>query len=320
MASPPKDRFPRLPSAKKTRRLCRQKASFCFNIPPHHSQQSIFIAANHEWSSAPLVILPVPLNLLQNYPQRELNEYAAVGAALRRMNEERLSKMKKNLLLALVCTALTLPTVAQNKIDNRLGDSAEVLRQILAKPDEIPKSVLNRAVCVLVFPAVKKVGIGLGVTYGRGVILCRSGAQMDGPWSAPAMYKLDVGSLGVQLGSSSTDYVLLIETRRGAEKILSGKLKLGADATAVAGPSGAKAVGANDPNIDILTYSRAKGGLFAGAALGSASMTTDDDANKAVYDKNISATEIVREGAVTATPAGKSLISVLTKASPKRSA
>jgi lipid-binding SYLF domain-containing protein len=226
--------------------------------------------------------------------------------------------MKRNLLLALVCTALTLPTVAQNKMDDRLGDSAEVLRQILAKPDEVPKPLLNRAVCVLVFPAVKKVGVGLGVSYGRGVILCRSGAQMDGPWSAPAMYKLDVGTLGVQLGSTSTDYVLLVETRRGAEKILSGKLKLGADATAVAGPSGAKAVGANDPNVDILTYSRAKGGLFAGASLGSVSLTTDDSANRDVYGKDVTATEIVREGSVTTTPAGKSLIGVLTKASPKR--
>jgi lipid-binding SYLF domain-containing protein len=230
------------------------------------------------------------------------------------------SAMKKNLLLALVCTAVTLPAVAQSKIDNRLGDSAEVLRQILAKPDGIPQNLLDKSVCVLVFPAVKKVGIGIGVTYGRGVIVCRSGADMTGPWSAPAMYKLDVGSLGVQLGSSSTDYVLLVETKTGAQKILSGKAKLGADATAVAGPTGAKAVAANDPGVDVLTYSRAKGGLFAGASIASASMDTDDDANKAVYGKNITATEIVREGAVTVTPAGKALDSVLRKASPKRSA
>jgi SH3 domain-containing YSC84-like protein 1 len=228
--------------------------------------------------------------------------------------------MNKKLLVALVCTAVTLPAVAQNKIDNRLGDSAEVLKQILAKEDGIPQNLLDKSVCVLVFPAVKKVGIGIGVTYGRGVIICRSGADMNGPWSAPAMYKLDVGSLGVQLGSSSTDYVLLVETKTGAQKILSGKMKLGADATAVAGPTGAKAVAANDPGVDVLTYSRAKGGLFAGASIASASMDTDDDANKAVYGKNITATEIVREGAVTVTPAGKALDNILRKASPKRSA
>jgi SH3 domain-containing YSC84-like protein 1 len=225
--------------------------------------------------------------------------------------------MKKTALLALVSVAMTLPALAQNKTDNRLGESAEVLNQLILKPDSIPQAYLNKARCVLVFPAVKKVGVGLGVTYGRGVIVCRSGTNMTGPWSAPAMYKLDVGSLGVQLGSSTTDYVLLVMTPTGAQKILSGKLKLGADATAVAGPTGAKAVGANDTNVDVLTYSRAKSGLFAGASLASASLDTDDDANKAVYGKDITATSIVREGGVTVTPAGKRLDEILTKESPK---
>jgi SH3 domain-containing YSC84-like protein 1 len=225
--------------------------------------------------------------------------------------------MKKTALAALISVAITLPTFAQNKIDDRLGNSAEVLKQILAKSDEIPQSLLNRAVCVLVFPSVKKVAVGVGGTYGRGVIICRSGVDMKGPWSAPAMYKIDVGTLGVQLGTSSTDYVLLVETKTGAEKILSGKLKLGAECSAVAGPTGAKAVGQNDPNVDVLTYSRAKGGLFAGASLGSAGLDTDDDANKSVYGKDITATSIVREGAVKATPAGQPLVNILTKASPK---
>jgi lipid-binding SYLF domain-containing protein len=225
--------------------------------------------------------------------------------------------MKKTALLALVSVAMTLPVIAQSKIDNRLGESAEVLNQLILKPDAIPQAYLNKARCVLVFPAVKKVGVGIGVTYGRGVINCRTGTDMTGPWSAPAMYKMDVGSLGVQLGSSSTDYVLLVLTKTGAEKILSGKLKLGAGCSAVAGPSGAQAQGLNDPNVDVLTYSRAKGGLFAGAALGSASLDTDDDANKAVYGKDITATTIVREGGVTVTPAGKRLVAVLSKESPK---
>ncbi len=226
--------------------------------------------------------------------------------------------MRSNRLLVLLCVAAIVPAVAQNKIDDRMGQSAEVLKQILSRPDAIPQELLDKSVCVLVFPGVKKVGVGLGVTYGRGVILCRSGNEMSGPWSAPAMYKLDVGSLGVQLGSSSTDYVLLVENKKSAIKILSGKLKLGADATAVAGPTGAKAVGANDTNIDILTYSRAKGGLFAGAALGSASMQTDDDANKTAYGKDITATEIVRDGKVSVTPGGEPLVKVLTTASPMR--
>ena len=225
--------------------------------------------------------------------------------------------MKKTALVALVSVAMTLPAFAQNKIDDRLGNSAEVLKQILAKADDIPQAYLNKAKCVLVFPGVKKVAVGIGGTYGRGVIVCRTGANMTGSWSAPAMYKLDVGSLGVQLGSSSTDYVLLVETSTGAQKILSGKLKLGAGCSATAGPSGAQAQGLNDPNVDVLTYSRAKGGLFAGAALGSAGLDTDDDANKSVYGKDITATTIVREGGVTVTPSGKPLIAVLTKYSPK---
>ena len=224
--------------------------------------------------------------------------------------------MKKTALLALVSVAMTLPAVAQNKIDNRLGDSAEVLKQILLKPDEIPQAYLDRSVCVLVFPGVKKIAVGIGGSYGRGVILCRTGNDMTGPWSSPAMYKLDVGSLGVQLGSTSTDYVLLVETKTGAQKVLSGKLKLGAGASAVAGPTGAQTQALNDPNVDILTYSRAKG-FFAGAALGSANLDTDDDANKTVYGKDITATTIVREGGVTTTPAGKPLVALLTKHSPK---
>lgn len=225
--------------------------------------------------------------------------------------------MKKSSLLLLLCAATSVSAIAQNKIEDRISQSTEVLRQVLARPDSIPKPILNKSVCVLVFPAVKKVGVGLGVTYGRGVISCRSGKDMDGPWSSPAMYKLNVGSLGAQLGSSSTDFVLIIENKRSALKVLSGKLKLGADASAVAGDSGANATGANDTNFDFVTYSRAKGGLFAGASLGSASMETDDDANKVVYGKPLTATEIVREGDVAPTPAGKELIAVLTKASPK---
>ena len=157
--------------------------------------------------------------------------------------------MRKTATIALMSIAMVLPTVAQNKMDNRLGDSAEVLKQILAKPDEIPHQLLNRARCVLVFPGVKKIAVGIGGTYGRGVIVCRSGQDMTGPWSAPAMYKLNVSSIGVQLGSSSTDYVLLVQTKLGAQKVLSGKLKLGADASAVAGPSGAKAVGADRKSV-----------------------------------------------------------------------
>jgi SH3 domain-containing YSC84-like protein 1 len=222
---------------------------------------------------------------------------------------------KATTLMALCLGGTVLFAADEDKIDKRLNESTAVLTTIVAKQG-IPKTVLDKAVCVLIYPGVKKVGIGIGATYGRGVLTCRTGKTMDGHWSAPAMYTLDTGSLGVQLGSTSTDYVLLVITQRGADKVLSGKLKLGADASAVAGPSGAKAVGFNDPNVDILSYSQAKG-LFAGAALGSASMGGDDDANKALYGKPVDALQIVRDGAVPVPPAGMQLITLLNQKAPK---
>jgi SH3 domain-containing YSC84-like protein 1 len=227
--------------------------------------------------------------------------------------------MNTKIVLVIVSFVTTLfvttsSLFAESKAAKRVDESTAVLKTILDK-QQIPKAVVDKAVCVLVYPGVKKVGIGLGVTYGRGLITCRTGAQMNGKWSAPAMYTVDTGSLGVQLGSSSTDYVLLVMTQRGADKILSGKLKLGADASAVAGPTDAKAVGFNDPNVDVLAYSQAKG-LFAGAALGSASMETDDDMNKELYGKQLSAVQIVRDGAVPVPPSGRDLVSFLDKMSP----
>jgi SH3 domain-containing YSC84-like protein 1 len=224
--------------------------------------------------------------------------------------------MKKTALLTLVCMSATLPALAQSKFDDRLGTSTEVLRQMLARTDAIPRDLLNEARCVMVYPSVRKVGVGLGVTYGRGVLTCRTGPHMQGEWSAPAMYTLDVGSLGVQLGTSSTDFVLLIMSQQGADKVLAGGLKLGADATATAGPSGARAIGHNDVNADILTYSRAKGGLFAGTSLGTASMKSDDTANKSIYGRPVDVQQIVRDGAVTTTAAGQPLLDVLEKNIP----
>jgi lipid-binding SYLF domain-containing protein len=221
-----------------------------------------------------------------------------------------------NCKVALAIGCLAIPLIAADKVDQRIAESTEVLKTIVTKQG-IPKTLLDKAACVLVYPGVKKVGIGIGVSYGRGVLSCRTGKEMEGPWSPPAMYSLDTGSLGVQLGSTSTDYVLLVMTQRGAEKVLSGKLKLGADASAVAGPDAAKAVGFNDPNVDVLAYSQAKG-LFAGASLGSASMEGDDSANKTLYGKPVSTQQIVRDGTVTTPPGGAEFIALLNKTAPHR--
>jgi SH3 domain-containing YSC84-like protein 1 len=222
--------------------------------------------------------------------------------------------MKTKMIAVLLCAAAAIPAIAQ-KADQRLAESTAVLKTINEK-SEIPDTAWSKTKCVLVYPSVKKVAVGFGQTYGRGVLVCRSGANMDGKWGAPIMYTLDTSSLGVQLGSSSTDYVLLIITQRGADKILSGKLKLGAGASAVAGPAGANASGFNDPNIDILGYSQSKG-LFAGASLGSASMASDDKINTELYGKDIDAAAMVKAGTTPIPAAAKPLIAVLTKISPK---
>jgi lipid-binding SYLF domain-containing protein len=222
--------------------------------------------------------------------------------------------MKNRLMAVVLCFAASVPIVAQ-KMDKRLTEATAVL-QTIADKKEISNTAWSKAKCVLVYPGVKKVGIGLGVTYGRGVLVCRTGANMDGKWGAPIMYSLDVGSLGAQLGSTSTDYVLLVISQRGADKVLSGKLKLGAGASAVAGPSGANTAAFNDPNVDILSYSQSKG-LFAGASLGSASLEADDSANKDVYGKEIDAAAAVRENTLAVPPAGQPLVNLLRKISPK---
>ncbi len=220
--------------------------------------------------------------------------------------------MKRNLIAGLLCIATAFPAIAQ-KADQRLAESTEVLKTIATK-SSIPNTAWSKTKCVLVYPSVKKVGIGIGVSYGRGVLVCRTGAEMTGPWGAPIMYTLDTGSLGAQLGSSSTDYVLLIITTRGANKILSGKLKLGADASAVAGPTGANAAAFNDPNIDVLSYSQSKG-LFAGASLGSASMAADDKINAQLYNKDIDGTQILRTEKIPA--AAEPLIAAIKSAAGK---
>ena len=226
--------------------------------------------------------------------------------------------MKVKLAFLGLCLAAALPLLAQSKEDQRLADSAKVMTDLLQGDKGLPKSVLNQSMCVLVFPSVKKVAVGIGGSYGRGVLVCRKGAKMDGGWGAPAMYALDQGSLGVQLGSTATDFVLAVMHNKGVDAILNGKMKLGANAAAAAGPTGAQATGYNAEAMssDVLTYSRSKG-LFAGVSLEGASIDTDNDANKKVYGKELGAKEIVT-GSQAVVPAAKPLVSVLDSNSPTR--
>jgi len=226
--------------------------------------------------------------------------------------------MNRKWAVLAVGLAFGLPLYGQGKEDERLANSATVLQEILSEDNGLPKNILDKADCVLVFPSVKKVAIGIGTSYGRGALVCRRGPSMNAAWSAPAMYSLDQGSIGIQLGSTATDFVVVIMNQKGADQILNGKTKLGSNAAAAAGPTGAQATAYNADAMkaDVLTYSRSKG-LFAGVSLEGATMDSDNDANKALYGKALSAKEIVT-GSEPVVAAAKPLVDLLDKTSPAR--
>ena len=228
--------------------------------------------------------------------------------------------MNNRLVTLALCLALASPLFAQKKQDERLANSATVMQVILSGDKGLPTSILDKADCIVVFPSVKKIAVGIGGSYGRGVMVCRTGEKKNGSWGAPAMYKLDQGSIGVQLGSTATDFVLVVMNERGAEQILNGKTKLGGNAAAAAGPTGAAANGYNADamKVDVLTYSRTKG-LFAGIALNGATMRPDNDANEELYGHKMSNREVLT-GSMPLPPEARPLIAELDKYSLTRNA
>jgi len=225
--------------------------------------------------------------------------------------------MKRFMLLAL-CVSLALPVFGQEKETQRLKDSYDVLKAVAGMPDGIPKDLLNKAECVIVVPAVKKAAFLVGASYGRGVMSCRSGANYTGAWTAPAFYAIEGGSFGLQAGGQATDYVLLVMNEQGAKSVLSSKVKLGADASVAAGPVGRATSAETDivMKAEILSWSRNRG-VFGGISLEGSTLRSDDDANKNLYGKELNAKQIVRGNAVKIPAAGKPLIALLNKMSPK---
>src|SRR5918993_5296289 len=221
----------------------------------------------------------------------------------------------KKMVVAML--ALSAGLGAQGKEEDRLRACATVLTEILDIPDDIPKDLLDKAECVVVFPDVKKFAVGVGGTYGRGAMTCRTGDNFSGPWSAPSLMALEGGSIGFQLGGQSTDYVLLVMNDRGATSVLTSKVKLGVDATAAAGPKGRSAAAATDVvmKAEMLSYSRARG-LFAGVSLEGTTLRPDNDANTLVYGSAIPARDIVK-GTVAVPSAAKGMVDVLNTRSPQ---
>jgi len=212
--------------------------------------------------------------------------------------------------LCIMVTFLAMPVRADSKAkdEDTLTKATQLLNDMLSS-DKVPADVLADADCVIVMPDVKKFGFGIGGSGGRGPMVCRTGKNFSGGWSAPAMYTIGGASVGLQVGGSSTDYVLLVMSEKGVNTVLEGKTKLGSEATAAAGPNGAThtdTVG----GTDILTYARASG-LFAGTSLGGATLAPDSDANRRLYNKPLSAKEIVLQSSVQPTPAGESLTALL---------
>jgi SH3 domain-containing YSC84-like protein 1 len=227
--------------------------------------------------------------------------------------------IRKSILVVCLSLLATAPLFAgDNKEQDRLRNAGVVMQEIMNVPDNIPQQVIEKAECVIVFPSVLKGAFIVGASYGRGAMVCRTGKNFRGAWGAPAMYALEGGSVGFQIGGQATDLVLLIMNDRGASSILSSKVKLGADASIAAGPVGRDAAANTDAYMraEILSYSRSRG-LFAGISLEGSTLRPDDDATADVYGRKFTAREIVLGGEARIPASGRLLVSVLQKHSPQ---
>ena len=219
----------------------------------------------------------------------------------------------------ILCVLLLAGTLyAANKEQKRLENSGVVMQEIINTPENIPREILEKADCVIVFPSVLKAAFVVGGSYGRGAMVCRAGGEFKGPWGAPAMYALEGGSIGFQIGGQATDLILLIMNERGASSILNSKVKLGADASVAAGPLGRDASADTDAYLrsEVLSYSRSRG-LFAGVSLEGSTLRPDDDATAEVYGRKLTAREIVLGGKIRTPASGRHLVAVLQKNAPR---
>jgi SH3 domain-containing YSC84-like protein 1 len=221
------------------------------------------------------------------------------------------------LLTLLLPLATAFAAEDNEREEDRVKDAGVVLKEILNIPDDIPQDLLDKAECVIILPTVIKGAFGVGGSFGRGVMVCRSGEHYKGKWGAPALYALEGVSIGFQLGGEATDFVLLVMNPRGAESLLYSKVKLGADASAAAGPKGRTAEGATDivMSAEILSYSRSKG-LFAGISLEGSTLRSDGSANEKLYKRKLTAKEIIREGKVSVPACAQELVTLLDTKSP----
>jgi SH3 domain-containing YSC84-like protein 1 len=225
--------------------------------------------------------------------------------------------MKLMIATAVATTLALMPVLAaDNEPAKRLDEAAAVLTEVMAAPDKsIPQELLEKAHCVVIVPDLKTAAFGVGGKYGKGYLSCRS--QSRSGWSAPGTVRIEGGSVGFQIGGSSTDLVMLVMSERGADKLLESKFTLGAEASVAAGPVGRTATAQTDAQMhaDILSWSRSQG-LFAGVALEGATLRQDLDDNATLYGKKLENRDIVTTG-VRAPKAAAKLMSLLNKYSVK---
>ncbi|HVB34366.1 MAG TPA: lipid-binding SYLF domain-containing protein [Patescibacteria group bacterium] len=201
--------------------------------------------------------------------------------------------------------------------ESQLQKATNVINEIMGTPDNgIPSELLENAVCVGIIPSELKVAFGFGGTYGRGVLVCRRDG--NGVWGAPSMFTVGGGSFGFQIGGKATDVVFIVMNADGARKLVQDSVKLGAEASAAAGPVGRSAQGATDVQLhaEILSYSRSQG-LFAGVSLSGAVLKQDEADNHKLYGRNVTAKQILIDGTVRTPRNARRLDRTLTKYSPK---
>ena len=199
----------------------------------------------------------------------------------------------------------------------RVKSSGDALDELVTSQNGIPTDLLNKSECVIILPSVKKVGFIIAGQYGRGLMTCRTGANFDGPWSAPIMMQSSGGSFGLQAGGQSTDFVILVLNDKGARALMKGKAKLGADASIAAGPVGREAEAATNAamSAEMLSYSEANG-LFAGVSLSGTSLGPDEGANEKLYGKKVTAEQIYA-GEVQAPEEANQMLATLQDKSPQ---
>jgi lipid-binding SYLF domain-containing protein len=215
----------------------------------------------------------------------------------------------------ILCGAICVSQAA-DKEAGRLENAAEVMTEIMHTPEKgIPHDLMDKSVCVGVIPSEKKLAFGIGGAYGRGALVCRHDG--NGAWGAPSMFTVGGASFGFQIGGQATDFVLLVMNARGAEKLLHDSTKLGADASAAAGPVGRTAEGATDLQLhaEILTYSRSRG-AFAGVSLDGQMFKQDRESNEKLYGRIVPPEDILFKGVVPPPVAAQPLDTALTQFSP----